>query len=328
MSFRDSFMVNLESTDESNFEQKSLDLFNYQYKTNRVYNEYCNYLNKTPKNVKKLYEVPFLPISFYKNHIVKSGEWKEEYVFKSSGTTESGKSNHFIREITYYLNISFKIFSSHFPDISNYILYGLVPSYQEQGNSSLIYMIDHIMKYSEPNSGYFLNQDDELHNSLLANNDKNKILFGVSYALLDFASKYPEEYKNLIIIETGGMKGRKKEMTRDELHENLLKGFKSNTEILSEYGMSELTSQAYSLQGGAFSPPNWMKVLIRDINDPFSLLQVGRTGGINIIDLANIDSCAFIETMDLGKLIDNQMFNVLGRYDNSDIRGCNLLLNI
>ncbi len=318
MNFAEKFKHTLSEINEENFIDSSLAAFDYQYNSCDLYRDYCNYLKKTPKSVKSLNQVPFLPIEFFKNHAIKCGSWHESKIFKSSGTTATGRSEHYIRDINHYHNIARSGFEDIFGSLANYKIIAILPSYQSQGDSSLISMIDYFMKFSQSGSGYFLKEDLK---EVLMDSSK-KLVVGVSYALLDLVEKKLEA-RNAIIMETGGMKGRRKEITRNELHESLKKGFKVD-EIWSEYGMTELQSQAYGKDGN-FKFAGWAKCLIRDINDPFSYQAEDKTGGINIIDLANIDSCCFIETKDLGRL-NNGSFEVLGRFDNSDIRGCNLMI--
>lgn len=321
MPFAESFKESIFTIDEENFEPYCLDVFKYQYMECYVYHSYCNLLGKNPTNIRSIDEIPFLPIEFFKNHSVKSGDWNEEKIFQSSGTTKTARSKHFVKDLNFYELLSKRIFESWFGPLENIQIMALLPSYVEMGDSSLIAMVDHFMTKSAPNSDYSLDSFEELMLKL-DESDTKKVLFGVSYALLDLSEKFQKPLKNVQIIETGGMKGRRKEITRSELHQNLQISFEIN-EIHSEYGMTELFSQAYG-KNGQFQFPNWSKVLIRDINDPFSYLEDGKTGGINIIDLANIDSCSFIETKDLGKK-NLRRFEVLGRFDNSDVRGCNLM---
>lgn len=318
MSFAEEFKHRIFEINEETFQDRSLEAFEYQYASCQVYQEYCNHLKRTPENVNHLVEIPFLPIEFFKNHAVKSGEWEESKIFKSSGTTATGRSQHFIKDLRLYHESAKSNFESFFGSLSEFQIIAILPSYQDQGDSSLISMVDYFMQFSKVGSGYFLesNVEQEL------NTERKKLIIGVSYALLDLAEKFPET-SNAIIMETGGMKGRKKEITRRELHESLQNGFGVN-HIWSEYGMTELQSQAYGLAGD-FKFPAWAMCYIRDINDPLSYLPEGKTGGINVIDLANIDTCCFIETKDLGKK-SPESFEVLGRFDNSDIRGCNLLI--
>ncbi|MEQ9007396.1 MAG: acyl transferase, partial [Ekhidna sp.] len=261
---------------------------------------------------------PFLPIQFFKNHAVKSGEWQEDKIFKSSGTTATGRSIHYIKDLKYYHHVSKTAFENEVGDLSQFSIKAILPSYKEQGDSSLINMVDHFMNFSLPNSGYYSGNENDFN----GNNDEKKLVIGVSFALLSMAEKNIS-LKNSIVMETGGMKGRRREMTRAELHKQLKDGF-SVDHIWSEYGMTELQSQAYGIDG-EFKFPPWAKTLIRDINDPFEYFPLGKTGGVNVIDLANIDSCCFIETKDLGRH-EKDFFQILGRFDNSDIRGCNLLI--
>lgn len=318
MSFIEQFRQNTHLINEATFADSSLAAFDFQYNTNSVYRSYCQYLKKTPQSIRNIGEIPFLPIAFFKSHTIKSGSWKEEKIFKSSGTTATGRSQHYIQDLEYYHQLAKRSFERHVGPITDYRIIALLPSYREQGDSSLISMVDYFLKYAKKGSGYFLSQDI----SEALQSDERKLLIGVSYALLDLAEK-DINTRNCLVMETGGMKGRRKELTREELHSKLRKGLKVD-QVWSEYGMTELLSQAYGKDGN-FSFPSWAKCLIRDINDPFTFLEKNKTGGINIIDLANIDSCCFIETKDLGKASKNG-FHVLGRFDNSDIRGCNLLI--
>ena len=323
MSFVDSFKKSLLTIDSNSFPSACLEVFHYQFHECSIYHKYCNLIGKNPSNVKRVDQIPFLPIEFFKNHAIKSGKWAEEKTFKSSGTTGMTRSNHHIRELDFYHSVAKKHFEDEVieltPDVS---FLALLPSYQEQEDSSLIEMVDHFMGFSNKESGYFLQNEAQLSSNL--KKSSNKVLIGVAFALLDLADKFNEEsIVNTIVIETGGMKGRKKEITRKELHDRLKEAFKIET-VYSEYGMTELLSQAYGANG-LFQFPKWAYVLIRDINDPFCYLDDGKTGGINVIDLANIDSCAFLETKDLGKK-ENGTFEVLGRFDNSDVRGCNLMI--
>lgn len=323
MSFSDSFKKDIYQIEESGFEAAAVALFDYQWHENELYQSYCTHLSKNPTNVSRLTDIPFLPISFFKSHEIRSGSWKPEKVFKSSGTGNTSRSQHLIKDLDFYLENTIRSFESTYGNVKKYQIRALLPSYQEQGDSSLIAMVDHFMSRA-PKSAYYLKKDKDLIKDLLDNNETS-LLIGVSYALLDLAEKYELDLNDQIIMETGGMKGRRKEMIRDELHGILRNAFNLD-QIHSEYGMCELFTQAYAPKNGVFSFPKWAKVLVRDINDPFVYLPENRTGGINIIDLANVDSCAFIETKDLGKAGDNGVFEILGRFDNSDIRGCNLLI--
>ena len=321
MSFADSFKKHIFSINEENFESCCLDVYNYQYHSCDVYKQYCNYLGKNPTNINSLTDIPFLPIEFFKFHTIKSGTWVEEKIFKSSGTTQIGRSHHYIRDLSFYHQNTKIIFESFYGPLTEYRLLALLPSYQEQGDSSLISMTDSFLKVTRKGSDYYLDKSNQLANELRKDKSK-KMLIGVSYALLELAEQHHLPLTNAIVMETGGMKGRRKEITRMELHEQLKNSFKVRT-IHSEYGMTELMSQAYG-KNGIFQFPKWAKTIVRDINDPFSYLPDSKTGGLNIIDLANVDSCSFIETKDLGRALENK-FEVLGRFDNSDIRGCNLM---
>ena len=310
------------------FEKIALKVFRFQYDNNVVYREFCQYLNVEKHDVKSLKQIPFLPIQFFKSHEVLSSEEKIQETFTSSGTTGMTTSRHLVTDITLYEESYRKAFSQFYGNIENYAVLALLPSYLDREGSSLIYMVDDLIKLSNhPESGFYLNNYDELIQKLveLDNAGENIILIGVTYALLDLIEKQNFQLKNTIIMETGGMKGRRKEMIREELHDLLCKGFGVDS-IHSEYGMTELLSQAYSLGHGVFECPNWMQILIRDTEDALSYIENGKTGGINVIDLANINSCSFIATQDLGKKKPNNSFEVLGRFDNSDIRGCNLMV--
>lgn len=310
------------------FEKITLKVFRYQYDNNTVYRDFCKFLNKDKHNVKSVKEIPFLPIQFFKTHEVLSSANPVQVTFTSSGTTGMVTSRHLVTDTDYY-DQSFRLaFSQFYGNIEDYAVLALLPSYLEREGSSLIYMVeDLILGSGNPNSGFYLHNHDELIAKLTAldNAGQNVILIGVTYALLDLIEKQQFHLKNTIIMETGGMKGRRREMIREELHEVLCSGF-GVSKIHSEYGMTELLSQAYSLGDGIFECPPWMDILIRDTEDALTYIDHGKTGGINVIDLANINSCSFIATQDLGKKYLNQSFEVLGRFDNSDIRGCNLMV--
>ncbi|MDW3194014.1 MAG: acyl transferase [Cytophagales bacterium] len=323
MSFSDSFKKDIYQIEESSFEAAAVALFDYQWHENELYQSYCKHLSKNPTNVRQLTDIPFLPISFFKSHQIQSGKWRPKKVFKSSGTGNATRSQHLVKDLDFYLENTIQSFESIYGSLNNYQIRALLPSYQEQGDSSLIAMVDHFMSRA-PASAYYLKRDEELIEDLQSNKNR-ALLIGVSFALLDLAEKHRLDLTNQVIMETGGMKGRRNEMIREELHQVLQQAF-SVEEIHSEYGMCELFTQAYAPRKGIFQFPNWAKVMIRDINDPFVYLPHGRTGGVNIIDMANVDSCAFIETKDLGKPGDKGTFEILGRFDNSDIRGCNLLI--
>ncbi len=310
------------------FEKITLKVFRQQYDTNVVYQEFCNLLKKDKHNVKSIKEVPFLPIQFFKSHEVLSSREPLQTTFTSSGTTGMTTSRHHVTDMSYYEQSFRQAFSQFYGNIEDYTVLALLPSYLEREGSSLIYMVQDLIEGSNnPDSGFYLHNYSELINKLtsLDKSGKNILLIGVTYALLDLIEMQPFQLKNTIIMETGGMKGRRKEIIREELHDILCKGFGVG-EIHSEYGMTELLSQAYSLGNGIFECPPWMDILIRDTEDALSYVEHVKTGGINVIDLANINSCSFIATQDLGKKYPNQSFEVLGRFDNSDIRGCNLMV--
>jgi phenylacetate-coenzyme A ligase PaaK-like adenylate-forming protein len=310
------------------FEEQALKLFRFQATENPVYKEYMRILKVNPEEITHLKDIPFLPIDFFKSHKIVCGSEKTEKVFYSSGTTGMTRSNHYISNLSVYETSFIKGFELFYGPIADYCFLALLPTYLENESSSLVYMADHLIRMSNhPESGFYLKNTEELISKIkdLEEKGQKTILLGVSYALLDIAEKYPMQLKNTIVMETGGMKGKRKELTRSELHSILKSGFGVKT-IHSEYGMTELLSQAYSNGEGTFFCPPWMKVIIRDTYDPFSFLEYGKSGGINIIDLANINSCSFIETKDLGKINSDGSFEVSGRFDNSDIRGCNLLV--
>ena len=317
------------------FEKIALKVFRFQYENNLVYQEFCDFLKVDKQSVKSLQQIPFLPIQFFKNHVVVSNTNEIQETFISSGTTGVITSKHLVTDVSLYEQSYRNAFSEFYGNIEDYVVLALLPSYLERSGSSLIYMVKDLIELSHnENSGFYLNNYDELIYKLieLDNAGQNVILIGVTYALLDLIEKQKFQLKNTIVMETGGMKGKRKEMIREELHEILCDGFGVQT-IHSEYGMTELLSQAYSLGNGIFECPAWMQILIRDTEDALTYVNNGKTGGINVIDLANINSCSFIATQDLGKKQPNQAaywqagsFEVLGRFDNSDIRGCNLMV--
>jgi phenylacetate-coenzyme A ligase PaaK-like adenylate-forming protein len=311
------------------FNTVSLQMFAFQYAKNEVYKWYIDELGILPDQIKQYDQIPFLPIDFFKSHRVVTGNKPFEIVFGSSGTTGVEQSKHYVCDLSIYENSILRSFETQFGHPSNYTFLALLPSYSERKNSSLIYMVNKLMRISKSaDNGFFLYNYQDLYEKMISleYNRKKTILFGVSFALTDFFESYQPRLKYTTIIETGGMKGRKKEITREELHGFLKNATELHT-IRSEYGMTELLSQAYSKDNLKFVCPPWMKVLIRDVNDPFSFLPAGKTGGINIIDLANRYSCSFIETKDLGKYCPDNSFEVLGRFDHSDIRGCNLIVS-
>lgn len=308
------------------FKKICFEIFKYQVDYNPIYSAYCEIILKG-KNPNKLTDIPFLPISFFKEEQIICQGQKIEEIFLSSGTTGK-KSKHLISDLSIYKSSFRKTFELFYGDITEYCILSLLPNYREREGSSLIYMVDDFIKNSKhPDSGFYLNDYKKLTQTLIELENKNQktILFGVSYALLDLAEQFPQKLSNTIIIETGGTKGNRKEILKEELHESLKSCFKTKT-IHSEYGMTELLSQSYSKGNGIFKSPPWKKVLIRDINDPLSFVDNNITGGINIIDLGNIYSCPFIATQDLGKKYNDDSFSIIGRYDNSDVRGCNLLV--
>lgn len=310
------------------FEKTALKVFRFQYDNNAVYREFCEFLKVEKQSVKTLQQIPFLPIQFFKSHEVVTGNNPVQEIFTSSGTTGSINSRHLVTDVSLYEESYRKGFSEFYGDIENYVVLALLPSYLERNGSSLIYMVEDLIKLTNnPDSGFYLHNHDELIAKLTAldNAGQNVILIGVTYALLDLIEKQTFRLRNTIVMETGGMKGRRKEMIREELHAQLCDGFGVSA-IHSEYGMTELLSQAYSLGNGIFECPNWMQVLIRDTEDALTYVEAGKTGGVNVIDLANINSCSFIATQDLGKKTANNAFEILGRFDNSDIRGCNLMV--
>ena len=315
-------------SNQKQFEKIALKTFRYQYENNLVYQEFCDLLHTNVQKVKTLQQIPFLPIQFFKNHTVVSNNEAPQAIFTSSGTTGMTTSQHLVTDVSLYEESYRRGFSQFYGNIENYVVLALLPSYLEREGSSLIYMVKDLIQLSnQPESGFYLNNHDELIEKLieLDSQGQNVILIGVTYALLDLIEKRKFQLQNTIIMETGGMKGKRKEMIREELHQQLCAGF-GVASIHSEYGMTELLSQAYSLGEGIFECPSWMQILIRDTEDALSYITNGKTGGINVIDLANRNSCAFIATQDLGKKYANGTFEVLGRFDNSDIRGCNLMV--
>lgn len=310
------------------FEELSLQIFAFQYKHNKVYQTFCNHLKKTPENIYTIKEIPFLPIQFFKSHKILSSQKTVQKIFTSSGTTGYLTSKHYITDTSIYEESYRKSFKHFYGEIQDYIILALLPSYLERKGSSLVYMVNDLIKGSNnPHSGFYLHNTIELKEKLeeLESNNKKILLIGVSFALLNLIETHQFNLKNTLIMETGGMKGQRKELIREELHQILCKGFGVD-QIQSEYGMTELLSQAYSTGNGIFKCPPWMKVLTRDTEDPLTIQLKEKTGGINIIDLANINSCSFIATQDLGKVYEDESFEVLGRFDNSDIRGCNLMV--
>lgn len=323
---------------DQDFEPLALEVFRFQYGSNPVYKEYINALQINVSAVRSIIQIPFLPIRFFKSHAIQSTSFTPETIFESSGTTGSINSHHFIKDLNLYEESFTRDFELVYGAVKEYCIIGLLPSYLERENSSLIYMVNNLIQQSKhPESGFYLHDHDKLLATLkmLEKIKQKTVLIGVTFALLDFAEKHSFPLEHTIIIETGGMKGRRKEMIRQEVHDILKRSFNLPS-IHSEYGMTELLSQAYSKNDGIFRCPPWMKVLIRDEDDPLAIgspefragsrdLRTER-GAINIIDLANIYSCSFIATDDAGKLYNDGSFEVLGRIDNSDLRGCSLMI--
>ncbi len=311
------------------FQSTALEVFRFQAANCPVYRDYLAHLSCRPETIQELTAIPFMPIDFFKKHQIISGKNAVQAIFESSGTTGQQTSKHFVTKTTLYdqsLRIGFEYFLGN---PSQYCFLALLPNYLERSESSLIYMVKQLMAESQhPANGYFLYEHKHLKETLeqLERQEQKTILFGVSFALLDFAEEYSLDLSHTLIMETGGMKGRREEITRETMHQILCQAF-GTQQIHSEYGMTELLSQAYSLGGGRYQTPPWMRILTRELNDPFSFLANNQTGGINIIDLANLYSCSFIETQDLGKVFSDKSFTVLGRFDHSDIRGCNLMIS-
>jgi phenylacetate-coenzyme A ligase PaaK-like adenylate-forming protein len=324
-----SFEQVLNTVNDSTFTNIALRLFYEQAARNEVYKDFLGFLGVDPARIKQVEDIPYLPIAFFKSHMVATGDCPDpETIFTSSGTSGSATSKHIVPQLAFYLENARRNFESFYGPLTNYHILALLPSYLEREGSSLVSMVNYfIQKSASPHGGFYLQDYEGLLEKIkdIKNHSRQVLLIGVSFALLELAERYEVDLGHCLIMETGGMKGRRKEIIREELHEFLRNRFKTNT-IHSEYGMTELMSQAYSAGNGLYKPPSWMKVFVRDINDPFKMEQIGKTGGINIIDLANWHSCAFIETQDLGKVHQNGNFEVLGRFDNSDIRGCNLLV--
>ncbi|WP_341216037.1 acyl transferase [uncultured Wocania sp.] len=313
---------------QTEFEDLALQIFKHQFNNNRVYRSFCDLLYKHPSDVKTIQDIPFLPIQFFKSHKILSNKNDIETTFTSSGTTGNLTSKHHVTDLKIYEQSFTKGFQQFYGSVEDYVVLALLPSYLEREGSSLIYMANAMILHSKhTESGFYLNNISELKNTLikLDADGKKVLLIGVSFALLDLVETYQFNLKNTIIMETGGMKGRRKELIREDLHKKLKADFGVET-IHSEYGMTELLSQAYSNGNGLFNCPNWMRILTRDTEDALSIQPPEKTGGINVIDLANINSCSFVATQDLGRIYKNGAFEVIGRFDNSDIRGCNLMV--
>lgn len=315
--------------DASDFFSVAKEVMQHQYDKNPVYKAFTDHLGKETRNVKRINEIPFMPVEFFRNHPVITGRIQVETIFQSSGTTGTTPGRHFVKDLSLYEESFLRSFGQFYGNPEDFVIAALLPSYQERSGSSLIYMVERLIEKSGHRlSGFYRENIEELISNLQGKkiHGRKVLLIGVTFALLDLAEKVSPDLSGVIIMETGGMKGRRKELTRAELHSVLTK--KLNTETIhSEYGMTELLSQAYSYGNGIFRSPAWMKILIRDPQDPLTVYaEPGKTGGINIIDLANINSCSFIATSDLGKLYEDGSFEVLGRFDHSDIRGCNLMV--
>jgi hypothetical protein len=312
---------------EDNFEALALEIFRFQAENNPVYRDFLQALKTEAAHISDITRIPFLPVRFFKSHEIKTTVFEPQAVFESSGTTGSINSKHYVRDLSLYEESFVKGFEKFYGPVKNYCIIGLLPSYLERKNSSLLYMVDKLVQLSEhPQSGFYLNEFEQL-SVVLQELEKRKqptLLIGVTFALLDFAEKHSFPLQHTIVMETGGMKGRRKEMIRTEVHDILKNSFHLSS-VHSEYGMTELLSQAYSKGDGIFNCPPWIKILMRDEEDPFAVNRSG-TGTINIIDLANIYSCSFIATDDVGKLNANGSFEVLGRVDGSDLRGCSLMV--
>lgn len=318
-------IFNIKSKQE--FEESALSIFRYQASQNSVYNEFLDLLKIRPHTINSIKDIPFLPISFFKTHKVIS-ERSHSKVFKSSGTTSQERSKHFVYSTEVYKKSFVEGFNQFYGDYNQYTFLALLPSYLEQGDSSLVHMANYFVEETRHRgSDFYLDNFEELNEKIeeLERQGVNYVLLGVSYALLDFMEAFPQKIKRGRVMETGGMKGRRKELTKEELYQELRKGY-SVEKIHSEYGMTELLSQAYSKEGGRYVCPPWMKVLIRHTSDPLDYTPIGSRGLISIIDLANIHSCSFIATDDIGVINEKSSFSVLGRFDQSELRGCNLMV--
>jgi phenylacetate-coenzyme A ligase PaaK-like adenylate-forming protein len=321
--------LQINKVNKETFEQVALSVFRYQYQNNPLYQQFIKLLRVSPNDITKIQQIPFLPIQFFKYHVIKTDDWTSQCVFSSSGTTRNLTSKHHIRSLDWYRDCAIQTFEECYGALQDYIILALLPSYLERTGSSLVYMVEQfIIRSGNSKSGFFLYNTDELVQVLekcLKFTQKKVLLIGVSYALLDFANHFPQPLDKIVIMETGGMKGKRSEMTKEALHNTLKTAFSLDC-IHSEYGMTELLSQAYSKGNGIFIPARKMKILIRETTDPLNILPCNKTGGINVIDLANIDTCSFIATDDLGSCNADGTFELYGRFDESDLRGCNMLL--
>jgi hypothetical protein len=318
----------LKSITRATFSDLALDVFRFQYYNNSIYRQFVDLLKVSPMDVKYVEQIPFLPIQFFKTHQVVSSSLLPSKIYESSGTTGMVPSRHYVFDESFYFDVAKVIFENQYGPLSQYHILALLPNYLQKGNSSLVAMVNHFMNFTGNESGFYLDELDKLQSKVkeLINRGERFVLWGVTYALLDFAEDFSVDIGQNLVMETGGMKGRKKELVKDEVHAFLQEhlGVKN---VNSEYGMTELFSQAYSLGNGRYEPGFSMKVLIREVNDPLSYTTEGRRGGINIVDLANIDTCSFIATEDLGHLNADGTFEILGRFDSSDARGCNLMVS-
>lgn len=319
-------MNNIFSVTPETFTQEALAVFHYQYGNNALYKRWVDTIGTNPSQVHQITDIPFLPVAFFKGEEVVTGQFTPEVIFESSGTTQTQNSQHFVKDVSVYRSSFLNGFHQFYGDIKEWCIIGLLPAYLERSGSSLVMMVDELIKQSgNEKSGFYLYDFKKLADVLksLEQAGQKTLLIGVTFALLDFAEQFPMQLEHTMVMETGGMKGRRKEMTRQEVHDTLTEKLGVN-KIHSEYGMTELLSQAYSKADGLYTAVSWMKILIREADDPLSLHTKGR-GIINVIDLANIHSCSFIATDDVGNLLDNGQFEVLGRMDESDIRGCSLM---
>jgi phenylacetate-coenzyme A ligase PaaK-like adenylate-forming protein len=326
MDIRTKLREKIFSVDQNNFDVLALKIFKYQALNNSIYRKYIDLLNIKPDDVRKVADIPFLPVELFKQHNIVTGNLNPEIIFESSRTSGIA-SLHLVADLEIYKESIIRSFSIFFGAPENYIFLALLPSYLERSGSSLVYMMNYLMQFSgDKNSGWYLNNFKELNEKIKENKNSEKKIFllGVSFALLDFARQYHPDLSGHIVMETGGMKGRRKELIRTQLHDELKGEFNLN-HISSEYGMTEMLSQAYSVKSGRFNCPPWMKILIRESNDPLALIDTDETGNINIIDLANIDSCSFLSLQDIGRKFADNSFEVLGRADYSEVRGCGLM---
>ncbi len=325
MHVRQELRKKIREVDTLNFNDVALEVFEYQYAYNSLYRQFCDLLNRTPRNISDISGIPFLPVSFFKSHTIKSGNFLEEAVFTSSGTSGNKTARHFVKDLSWYDDIALSLFESQYGDINEFRILALLPSYLERKGSSLIRMVQEFIKKAH-SGGFYLNEFTDLIKELEKPFKGKTLLIGVSFALLDLAENHDLSPGDTIVMETGGMKGRRKELTRQELHKILGEGLGVDV-IHSEYGMTELLSQAYSKGDGLFFPGRTMRVFTRELSDPLSMTRSGRVGGLNIIDLANVDSISFLAIEDVGRVYEDGSFEVLGRMDASDTRGCNLMYN-